>query len=394
MNQNIEWAVIFVPISLLLIVGSLFSFRSYTGLKLGQAFCALAASVIAGAFSAYHRALAMEPFLRSRYEQNNRNAEIYLAIAAVGLVYPLIVALALRLWGRWIGGKATPAECEPGVAGIRAWFCASNIGVAVLLVDFAWYGYDVSPFLGAIIVAALLAAYPLLRMESPAPAAVAPSPVGEDLSAEREKIVSMLEAGKLTPEESAELLQALGESSRAPSRQVPLTGHQRLMLIGAALVALGFFLPWFVINPGKEMNHLFGQMQSAMPRAASNQFPASLPGYPPQPAGYPPQQDPSAYLSQITTGDVSISGGDIQHGLGWAALALALAAALMPYVATALDTHTARIIRLLCLGIGGIIVLYLVTQNLRFAGFGLIIAVSGYALEIVGAMRERHATSA
>jgi len=392
MNQNIEWAAIFVPISILLILGSLFSFRSYTGLKLGQAFFALAASVVAGAFSAYHRALALEPLIQSRYERN-RNVEIYLAIAAVGLVYPLIVALSLRLWGRWIGGKATPAECEPGVAGIRAWFCASNIGVAVLLVDFAWYGYDVSPFLGAVIVAALLAAYPILRMESSVPAAVIASPVGEDLSAEREKIVSMLEAGKLTPEESAELLQALGESSRAPSRQVPLTGHQRLMLIGASLVALGFFLPWFVINPGKEMNHLFGQMQSSMPGAAGNQFPASLPGYPPQPPGYPPQQDPSGYSSQIATGDVSVSGGDIQHGLGWAALALALAAALIPYVATALDTHTARIIRLLCLGVGGLIVLYLATQNLRFVGFGLIIAVSGYALEIAGAMRERNASA-
>ncbi len=121
---------------------------------------------------------------------------LYLTIAATGLVYPLIVALALRLWGRWIGGKATPAESEPGVAGIRAWFCASNIGVAVLLVSFGWYGYDVSPLLGAVIVAALLAAYPILRMESSAPAAVTASPVGEDLSAEREKIVSMLEAGE------------------------------------------------------------------------------------------------------------------------------------------------------------------------------------------------------
>lgn len=388
MNQYIEWAAIFVPVSFLLIVGGLFPFRSYTGLKLGQAFFALAASVIAGAFSSYHRALALEPLLRSRYERENGNLEIYLAIAAAGLVYPLIVAFALRLWGRWIGGKATPAESEPGIAGIRAWFCASNIGVAVLLVDCAWYGYDVSPFLGAVIVAALLAAYPILRMESSAPAAAA-APVGEDLSAEREKIVSMLEAGKLTPEESAELLQALGESSRAPSRQVPLTGHQRLMLIGAALVALGFFLPWFVINPGKEMSHLFGQMQSAMSSAAGDQLPASLPGYPPQPAGYR-----AGYPSQIPTGDVSISGGDIQHGLGWAALALALAAALIPYVTTALDTHTARIIRLLCLGIGGVIVLYLLTQNLRFVGFGLIIAVSGYALEIAGAMRERRTTGA
>src|SRR5579862_4000666 len=131
MNQNIEWAAIFVPISILVILGGLVSFRRYTGLNLGPAFFALAASVIVGAFAAYHRALAMEPFIQPHYERHNRNAEIFLAIAAVGLLYPLSTALTLRLWGRWIGGKATPAEREPGIAGIRAWFCGSNVGVAV-----------------------------------------------------------------------------------------------------------------------------------------------------------------------------------------------------------------------------------------------------------------------
>ena len=46
------------------------------------------------------------------------------------------------------------------------------------------------------------------------------------------------------------------------------------------------------------------------------------------------------------------------------------------------------------LGAGGLIVLYVVTQNIRFVGIGLMIAVGGYALEIAGAMRERNAASA
>jgi hypothetical protein len=243
----------------------------------------------------------------------------------------------------------------------------------VLLVACAWLGHDVSPVLGAVIFAALLAASPLYRLEArkPAPAAV-PTPTAEDLSAEREKIVAMLEAGKLTPEESAELLQALGHSARPAPHQVPLTDGQRLLLIGAALVTLGFFLPWLVFNPGKEIGHAVQEMQSGLHDAFGNQAPAV----------------PSFVSGQFKTGDISTSGGDLPHGLGWAALALGLAAALIPYVATTLDAATARTIRHLCLGLGTLIVLYLATQNYRYVGVGLIIAAAGYAVEIAGALRE------
>jgi len=204
-----------------------------------------------------------------------------------------------------------------------------------------------------------------------APFSVVPN--REDLSPEREKIVAMLEAGKLTPEESADLLQALGDSSRAASQtrqQVPLTSGQRLMLIGAALVMLGFFLPWIVVNPGKEATRMMGQFQVNMSM--------NMPG-----VGL------ETIKPNMTTPTVSYSGGDIQRGLGWAALALALAAAILPYVATTLDIATVRTVRMLSLGIGGIIVLYLLTQNVRFIGIGLVLAVGGYVVEAVGALRER-----
>ena len=106
-----------------------------------------------------------------------------------------------------------------------------------------------------------------------------------------------------------------------------------------------------------------------------------------------PGGGPSMRNPQIQTLTVSYAGGDIQRGLGWAALALALAAAFIPYIAITLDAATARTVRLLCLGVGGIVVLYLLTQNIRFAGSGLVIAVSGYALEIAGALREGKATA-
>ena len=58
-------------------------------------------------------------------------------------------------------------------------------------------------------------------------------------------------------------------------------------------------------------------------------------------------------------------------------------------MATNLDAATARTVRLLCLGIGGIVILHLLTQNIRFASIGLVVALSGYVVEIAGALRER-----
>ena len=186
----------------------------------------------------------------------------------------------------------------------------------------------------------------------------------------------MLEAGKLTPDESAELLQALGESSpRHASAQVPLTGGERLMLIGAALVLFGFFLPWFVVNPGREAGRMMNQM--------SLNLGLEMPG-----GGI------SFPNPQVSTPIVRYAGGDVQRGLSWATLLLAVLAAVMPYLGKSLDAATVRTVRLLCLGVGGVIVLYLLTQNIRFVGIGLIIAMSGYALEVVGMVRDRNATSA
>jgi len=92
--------------------------------------------------------------------------------------------------------------------------------------------------------------------------------------------------------------------------------------------------------------------------------------------------------AKFNTPSVSISGGDIQKGLGWMALLLAAAAALIPYITARLDEATLRMVRMLCLGLGSLIVLYLLTNNIRYVGIGLVIAVSGYIVEIIGVVRE------
>lgn len=368
---------IFVLFAILFVPG-LFWFRKYTGLKNDAAFLALLGSVIACVVQVVSR-------MHSTRRLMNRDSEMQIVAGnfAAGILIVILAAFALRVWGRWIGDKATAEERLPGQPGVRAWFCTSNVVIGLFIVVCAWLGHDISLLFSALAVAGVLAAYPLLRMETPAAAGV---PAPDAFTGEREKIVAMLEAGKITADECAELLQALSETARPATRQTPLTSGQRLMLIGAALVALGFFLPWFVFNPGKEANKLVGQMQSSIMNSISTEISGS--GFPS--AGSTPF--PNVSFPQINTGNVSISGGDIQRGLGWAALALALAAALIPYIATTLDAATSRTARFLCLGVGGIIVLYLLTQNIRFIGIGLIIAIGGYALEIAGALRERNAT--
>jgi hypothetical protein len=351
-----------------LVIGFALLFRHYTGLARRNAYLTLFGSLIAGGAVIFSRVASPAHGLDDE--------DIFRAIAA-GFSILFLVAFVLRLWGRWVGDKAAVEERKPGLPGVRAWFSPMNVFVGLMLVLGLSYGFAFPPLLLAVVISGMLAAYPVIRLEGPTPNVV---PVADDFSAEREKILAMLEAGKLTPDESAELLQALRPNSASRARQVPLTGGQRLMLIGAALVGLGFFLPWLVINPGEEASRLMNQMQlSLVPIAGGG---VELPSG----ANFPGMN--------LTTPTMSLSGGDIQRGLGWVTLALALAAALLPYFATALDTETARTIRVLCLGVGGFIVLYLCTQNLRFVGVGLILAAGGYVLEVAGVLRERRMAGA
>jgi hypothetical protein len=365
---------------LLLVVG-LIPFHAYTGLPRKNAFLALLASCVAAGFQVYSR-------MRSQRTMFANQPETILPALAAGACIVLTTALVLRLWGRWIGDRATPAECQPGKAGVHAWFSAGNVSVGVAIVVFAWYGFDVSPILTAVLLTAVFAAYPVIRMDAPATAPTAPrvvpAPPSDGHSLEREKIVSMLEAGKLTPDESAELLQALSEKPQAALRQVPLTGGQRFMLIGAALVALGFFLPWLVVNPGEERGHMMNQLESSVNSAMPETFRNSMN----MSGGF------TMPKMEMNLGSVTYSGGDVGRGLGWAALGLAIAAAVLPYVGTSLDARTIRTVRFLCLGLGALIVLYILTQNLRYVGVGLVIVFSGYVLEILGVLRERESSVA
>lgn len=370
----------FLPILALFLIFLLFTannwmFRKYAGVSPKAAIVAFAVSVLGAAAVIYQRVNALELLKRYGGGLSVREGEFYFGMSAAALAICLLCAFTLRLWGRWVDDRATAEERLPGLPGVRAWFSTANVLVGVSLVATLWYGFDFSPLLTTIAVTVALAAAPLLRMESLAPVKSAGSV--DDLSPEREKILSMLESGKLTVDESTELLQALQQSSPAAPRQIPMTSSQRLILIGAAVVGLGFLLPWVMINPGKEANRMMEQLQGSV----NSTFGASM--------NFPEGMGISS--SGINTPTMSISGGGIQRGMGWVALGLALTAALLPYLAVNLDVATSRTVRMLCLGVGGFIILYLITTYIRFVGMGLMMAFCGYLLESIGIFRETKA---
>ena len=65
--------------------------------------------------------------------------------------------------------------------------------------------------------------------------------------AERSRILKMVEDGKISADEGRELLDAMGKSSALRGEE-KFSRVDILMLVGVALVVLGFFLPWAYIS--------------------------------------------------------------------------------------------------------------------------------------------------
>jgi hypothetical protein len=129
---------------------------------------------------------------------------------------------------------------------------------------------------------------------------------------------------------------------------------QKLVLIGASLLLIGFFVPWYHINLQTEVDRV-------------------VPGF------------PTHFLSNAPT--ISISGAHLQYGLGWLVLVLGLAAAVLPYFAGNPQEQTRQRAVLACLGAGALILFYLMAQDLRHISSGIILAAVGYGFELAGALQ-------
>ncbi len=285
----------------------------------------------------------------------------------------LSAPFVVRLYRKWIGGHLTEAEKLPGIDGVRAWFGVGNIICAGLIPICVWQVFGYSPIGILALTFGALLVYPLLNMasDSAQPATAVPA---EDLSREREKVLQLLEAGKISPVESAELLNALAHSAPppAPKPAAELNPQRKLVLVGATVLLLGFFLPWFAIKPNAVANEMTAQFQQNMNRM--------------MPGNAMPQMNLS--LPDTT---VQVHAGDIPHGLGWWILALGMVAAVLPFFATTLESSMQKKIILAALGVGAILLIYLLSDTLRYVSLGILLALAGYVLEVVGTLKERPA---
>jgi hypothetical protein len=282
-----------------------------------------------------------------------------------GFLAFLTVPFLVKLYRKWLGNQLTDEERAPGVAGVRAWLGGGNLIVALLISVFAAVGFGYSFWsIGALTLMALLA-YPVLNMTDASLKPAEPKP-DTGLSAERDRVLRMLDDGKITAEESAELLHALGQTAqpRLPSATT-VSPHRKMMLIGCALLLIGFFLPWFSYNPGVEFSRVVNDFQRQVA-----------------------PQETHVALNLPVSMTTRITGGDIRYGLGWMVLLLGLAVAALPYVANNLDSRIQQKVQLIGLAIGGIILIYLLTQNIRFVSVGIVLGLGGYALELLGTVRE------
>jgi len=351
-------------VATLVVVGVLVGttiYRRYTGLTRGQSALLWLLTVVVSTV------LVASPMINwlLRHQRGSREIDeqpIFQTLCAA-LLLLTAVPFVTRLYRKWIGGHLTETEKLPGIDGVRAWLSVGNIICAILIPICVWAVSGFSPFAIMALTFGLLLAYPLLNMASQS-AQPASTGQAEDLSSEREKVLQLLEAGKISAVESAELLNALTHSTPPPPKPAAEINPQRKMvLLGAALLLIGFFLPWFSINTGEEMNRAFSQFQQNIT-----------------------QQMP---LNPTVDFTVRVSGGDLAHGLGWWILALGIVAAVLPFFATTLEASMQKKIILAALGIGAILLIYTLSDAIRYVSFGILLVLAGYVLELVGTLKER-----
>lgn len=158
---------------------------------------------------------------------------------------------------------------------------------------------------------------------------------------ERKRILAMVEQGKMTGEEGAELLDALGKSSALRGQQT----FGRLdvaILIGVAVTVFGFFLPWGYINI------------------------ASL-----------------NYMSQALVAGEMYQAGYHTGAIGWAVLISAILAALLVFITPKEYLYKLVLLQVLSICTGMAIVMSVWWRVGTEVGAGVIICLLGFGLALV-----------
>lgn len=369
----VRWAL---PYGALLFLVYWAAFRALARAGLFALYATLAGIVLVYANRGLHYPLYHLLRLSSAY----RDASVQAALPALLAVFTLpafALPLLADLYEKWSQGRLTEAERQPGVAGLRAWLSGPRVFLAVAIALGVWAGYDYSFWAVLLPLLALLAARPLLAAlqdgAEAAGAASASDASTSGLESERMRVLRLLEEGKITGEECAELLAALNESSRLAPERPPLSRGRKLVVLGALLVGVGFVLPWYSIDLGEVGKDLQASVIRMLP-----------PGWTPPGENMPGVPIPNPGGSSV----IRITGSDAGEGMGWLILVFAAATASFPFWAGRTHPDDLRRLSFVLLALGSVFILYLIGRQPRFVSYGLALVALGYALQWAGMVAE------
>jgi len=315
-------------------------------------------------------------------------------LLAVLVTVNLAIALLIKLYRAAVLGKATPGENAHGIAGIRAWLSPLNVIAVVCIAAGAYLALDYD-YIGVFIAGlSVLLAYPLVNtmmQQSSSSSTPRESTSPQQASSEeRQRILALVEAGKITAEDGAELLTALAQSQATGSYAGTISGSRKVMLAGAGITLVGFFLPWFTLNVVQAVNDAMNRVQQNI-QQFSGGSPPNFNFAPPGGNGIPV---PARTILQTT-----LRGGDVQHGLGWIILAASLCAACLPFFWMPAHNATQQMRNAVfaSLGVGSVLVLYVLSGSFNPVTSiepGFVLAMAGYVILLVGSVQEYFSLSA
>lgn len=161
-------------------------------------------------------------------------------------------------------------------------------------------------------------------------------------AAEREKILRMVEDGKIRPEEGGELLDAIGRST-ALRAQEKFSRLDMATLVGAVLVILGFFLPWAHLR---------------MPEIARSQAPD--------------------FIRNISMRQMGYDAGAV----GWMIFIIGVLSAVPVFVTPKDFLYKISMLQIFLILIGLVLVISVLVRVSNNMGAGLIICLAGFVVEL------------
>ncbi len=386
MNESVVSTNGLLIVALLACLPLVFEYRRYLRVSFPTALGFLLAAMAVGALVTMQHLEQISPL----FQRRDRFDQIMVPVASLGF-YLLLVPFAIRLVRAWLFDDLTEDERRGGVEGVRGWLRGGNLLCAVGIPLTGWYAYGYSPWALLLLVLTALVARPVLAGSTAGgDGGVSELPqTDESLKNERERVLRLLEEGAIKPDEASELLSALTAPSSGAQHQAgassvnsQMTPRQRLAFVGALLLIVGFVMPWYSMNLGEELEHAAGKLNQSF----GDLFPGGM-----------PRNFSLPSVPSLRTGNVSFSGADIQQGLGWLVLLCGAVAAFMVAVPSLIRERSLhRMLVLGFLGLGAILLLYLIGSRLRLVSYGMLVMIAAYACIGIGAAdvlsRRRNAT--